>query len=90
MILVEGTWLKGPALGMLLMFAGLKPGDFVKVSQVHGAWGLPRGVSKIGIVVDSPYTAKYPRLLLYGDTAIRLCSHGNIRAWMRPPLDLEL
>lgn len=79
-----GPWLKGPALKMLLMFGGLRAGDLVKASGGH--WGF----SQVAIVVESPYTKVAPRILHYGANGVRVIHNENIRAWQRPPLDIEL
>lgn len=97
MIVVEGTWLHGPALELLLQAKAMRPGDFVKVNGIaYTAYGIPRDVSKVGVLVDSPNLVHrnivhHPQwVYLYGATSVYSLSIGNIRAWMRKPLDLGL
>lgn len=80
---IEGTWLKGPALGILLKFDGLKAGDFVKL----GGW-VPYGESKTVVVITVWHRHKRMTVLL-GQMLLNY-HYENIRAWMRKPLDLEL
>lgn len=84
---VEGTWLKGPALKILLMMGGLHVGDFVKLGGHFGT-----GAPKWGIVVPKTAMNGYVRdttvMLANGD--LYLVHPHSIRAWMRKPLDLEL
>ena len=87
---VEGTWLKGPALHILLMLGGVRPGDFVKLNGFFG-----HGVPKWGIVLPSASINAYVRDLVVMTSngqlwTINSLAHGSIRAWMRKPLDLEL
>ena len=80
---VDGTWLYGPALKILLKFGGLRVGDIVKL----GGW-VPYGESKTAIVTIVWHRHERMTVLL-GDTT-RNYHYENIRAWMRKPLDLEL
>ena len=80
-------WLRGPALEILIQFGGLKPGDWVKISNIIGSYGLPTDVSKVGVLVDI-YT-HYVKVVLAGGGAY-VVNTQNIRAWQRLPLDLEL
>jgi hypothetical protein len=68
----------------------------VKVSNVSWeAYGIPSGVSKIGVIVTQPIElpprSAFPYwVYLYGAPAVYVLQAENIRAWMRKPLDLEL
>lgn len=70
----------------------MRPGDFVKISGVsYEAYGIPRTVSKVGILIMTPLTASSSQwVYLYGASSPYVLSLENIRAWMRKPLDLEL
>lgn len=80
---VRGTWLHGPALKILLKFGGLRPGDFVKL----GGW-VPHGEARTTIVLSVWHRTQLVSVLV-GDLYMSY-HYENVRAWMRPPLDLEL
>ena len=87
------TWLRGPALHTLLMLDGVRAGDLLHISGSGLAPGEPSIKVVVGIGQGYSWGSRsYVKVYYFWfDSGSKGWVRAeNIRAWCRPPLDLEL